>query len=145
MSDFLRRNAMAITVLLLLSLAGNLFLGGVWVGRFAHYRGQGGWEARDGRGIVERMLERIAHDLPRDQRKAFHELMEAQQDKLAASGQNMRAAREELRAATTATPFDRAKFDTAFLEMRERSRAFWTDLQRAVGDALEKVNAAPAP
>jgi Spy/CpxP family protein refolding chaperone len=143
MSDFLRRNAMAITVLLLLSLAGNLFLGGVWVGRFAHYRG--GWDARDGRGIVERMLERIAHDLPRDQRKAFRELMEERQDKLAASGQNMRAAREELRAATTAMPFDRAKFDAAFLEMRERSRAFWTDLQQAVGDALEKVNAAPAP
>lgn len=145
MSEFFRRNAAAIAVVLLLSLAGNLFLGGVWVGRFAHHRGAGGWDARDGRGIVERILERIAKDLPDEQQKAFREEMEAQQDKLAASGQNMRAAREELRAATTAMPFDRAKFDTAFLEMRDRSRAFWTDLQQAVGDALEKVNQPPAP
>ncbi len=146
MIDFLRRNVAVIAVLLLLSLAGNLFLGGVWVGRFAHYRGHGGWnEARDGRGMVEMVLERIAGDLPRDQRKAFRDLMEQQRDKLAAGGQDMRDARDALRAASAAHPFDRAKFDAAFESMREHSRTFWTDLQAAVGDALEKVNAAPAP
>lgn len=146
MTDFLRRNAAALAVVLLISLAANLFLGGVWAGRFAHYRGHGGWsDVRDGRGMVERVLERIAGDLPRDQRKAFRDEMEAQRDRLAAGGQEMRDAREDLRAAITAQPFDRAKFDAAFASMRDRSRTFWTELQQAVGDALEKVNAAPAP
>jgi Spy/CpxP family protein refolding chaperone len=146
MTDFFRRNATALVVLLLVSLAGNLFLGGVWVGRFAHHRGHGEWsDARDGGGMVEKVLERIAGDLPRDQRKAFRELMEQQRDKLAAGGQDMRTARDALRATIAAHPFERAKFDAAFAAMRERSQTFWTDLQQAIGDALEKVDAAPAP
>jgi len=141
MTDFLRRNAGLIAVLLLLSLAGNLFLGGVWVGRYARH-GHRDWnDVRDGRGMVEMVLERIAKDLPGDQRKAFREIMDEQRDKLAAGGQEMRDAREQLRAATVAHPFDRAQFDAAFQEMRTRSQTFWTSLQQAVGDALEKVNA----
>lgn len=143
MTDFLRRNATTIAVVLLVSLAGNLFLGGVLAGRFAHDHKRGGWsEVRDGDGMVRMVLERIAKDLPEAQRKPFRDSMERQRAQLVQGGQQVRDARDALREATTTRPFDRAKFDAAFNNVRDSNRTFWSELQRAVGDALEQTSSA---
>jgi len=145
MTDFLRRNATGLVVVLLISLAGNLFLGGVLAGRFAHDHKRSGWSSSsDGDQMVRTVLERIAKDLPEEQRKPFREAMEQQRSQLAEGGQQVRDARDALRAAITTRPFDRAKFDAAFNGMRDSNRSFWSALQRAVGDALEETST-PAP
>lgn len=138
MTDFLRRNATTIMVVLLVSLAGNLFLGGVLAGRFVHDHKRPGWSSGD--QMVRTVLERIAKDLPEEQRKPFREAMEQQRPQLVQGGQQVRDARDALRAAITTRPFDRATFDSAFNGMRESNRSFWTALQRAVGDALEQTS-----
>lgn len=145
MTDFLRRNAATIMVVLLVSLAGNLFLGGVLAGRFVHDHKRPGWSSStDGDQMVRVVLERIARDLPEEQRKPFREAMEQQRPQLVQGGQQVRDARDALRAAITTRPFDRARFDAAFDGTRDSNRSFWMALQRAVGDALEQTST-PAP
>lgn len=145
MVDFLRRNANAIAVALLLSLGVNLFLGGMMTGRLLH-GGFGGphMERMGGAGQVDWIVKRIAEDLPEAQRDVFRDAMGGRKDQLVAMGKELRDAREAVKAAIEARPFDRAVYDQAAAAMGQRQLAFGTELADAVGDAIELATGKPA-
>jgi Spy/CpxP family protein refolding chaperone len=145
MVDFLRRNASLIAVALLVSLGANLFLGGMMAGRLLH-RGFGGphMERLGGAGQVNWIVKRIAEDLPESQRDAFRDAMGTRKDQLVAMGKELRDAREAVKAAIEARPFDRAAYDNATATMGQRQAAFGGELADAVGDAIELAAGKPA-
>ncbi|MFZ5789255.1 MAG: periplasmic heavy metal sensor [Pseudomonadota bacterium] len=153
MVDFLRRNVAWLAIALLISLGLNLFMGGAFAGRFFHYRfgppdrfGPPPIEAMSGPGQVRWLLRRIAGDLPGDERAAFRQAMESRRDALVARGKDLREAREAVRSAIEARPFDRAAYDAAVATLGERQKAFANELSDAIGDALElAAGSPPAP
>jgi uncharacterized membrane protein len=153
MVDFLRRNVAWLAIALLISLAINLFAGGVFAGRFFHHRfgapdrfGPPPIEATSGPGQVRWLLHRIAGDLPGDERAAFRQAMESRRDALIARGKELREARDAVRSTIEARPFDRAAYDSAVAALSQRQRAFADELADAIGDALElAAGTPPAP
>jgi Spy/CpxP family protein refolding chaperone len=145
MVDFLRRNAHWIAIVLLVSLGANLFLGGMMAGRLLHH-GMGGprMEMMGGAGQVSWIVKRIAEDLPASQQDVFRDAMNARKDQLIAKGKDLREAREAVKAAIEARPFNRAAYDNAATEMSQRQTAFSAELADAVGDSMELAAGKPA-
>lgn len=145
MVNFLQRNASWIAVALVVSLGANLFLGGMMAGRILH-GGFGGprMEGIGGPSQVRWIVKRIAEDLPESQRDTFRNAMDARKDQLVAIGKELHDAREAVRAAIEARPFDRAAYDTAAATLGQRQSAFGAELSDAVGDAIELAAGKPA-
>jgi len=145
MVNFLQRNAIWIAVALLVSLGANLFLGGMMAGRILH-GGFGGprMEGIGGPGQMRWIMKRIAEDLPEAQRDAFRNAMDQRKDQLIADGKALHDAREAVRAAIEARPFDRAAYDNATATLQQRQDAFGAELSDAVGDAIELAAGKPA-
>jgi Spy/CpxP family protein refolding chaperone len=145
MVNFLQRNAIWIVVALLVSLGANLFLGGMMAGRILH-GGFGGprMEGVGGPGQMRWIMKRIAEDLPEAQRDAFRNAMDQRKDQLIADGKALHDAREAVRAAIEARPFDRAAYNNATAALQQRQEAFGAELADAVGDAIELAAGKPA-
>lgn len=145
MVDFLRRNAGWLAIALLVSLGANLFLGGMIAGRLLHH-GMGGphMEMMGGAGQVNWIVKRIAEDLPVAQQDTFRDSMNARKDQLVTLSQQLREAREAVKAAIQTKPFNRAAYDNATTEMSQRQTAFSAELADAVGDSMELASGKPA-
>jgi Spy/CpxP family protein refolding chaperone len=144
MVNFLQRNAIWIAVALLVSLGANLFLGGMMAGRLMHH-GFGGprMEGIGGPDQMRWIMRRIAEDLPATQRDAFRGAMDQRKDQLIADGKALHDAREAVRAAIEARPFDRTAYDNATTTLQQRQSAFGAELADAVGDAIELAAGKP--
>jgi uncharacterized membrane protein len=134
-------------VALVASLAINLLVAGAIAGHFLSGRHHAwhGWGMM--RGEVDRMpdrpgervIGRMAAALPSENRAAFEAAMEQHRQPLAEAGRGVRDARTKVRDAMAAEPFDRARLESSFAELRARSQQLQTAVHGAVADAAAKL------
>ncbi len=121
-------------LLLIVSLAANLFLGGVFAGGFIEAWRQDP-EPSHGRPPPFRlhmggMLER----LPEDARGQAHDVMERHRGRMRGSVGEMRQARREVAAALAAEPFEPNRLETALAELRRRGGAAQAAMHGAMAE-----------
>lgn len=118
------------------SLAVNLFLGGLFVGRWL---GPSPWHAeRSQRGDerpVQAMLNRMASSLEAEERTRFEAAVDRHRPRLAAMGNELREARRRSVERMSADSFDRAAVETAMGDLRERNLEFQRTLHTALIEA----------
>lgn len=125
---------------LLISVGANMFMGGLLAGRYAHP----GPEPAPSNGVgpqpggagqpeppIAGAIRRIAASLPDDQRAVFEQAFVNRRRDIAQATFGLRDARLRLRDALTAEPFDRARIDQGFAELRRRN----DELQHVLHDA----------
>ena len=102
---------------LLLSLAVNLFLGGMFLSRLPSHH-QGGSEPK-----VERIIERMAATLPEADGRTLREVYRVHQADFEQLVAELQRSRDEVRRVLTTDPFDQAALQTAFAQQRQRRQA----------------------
>lgn len=139
MVTFETRASKWLTIALTVSLGANLFLAGLFVGRwvgppplFAHAA-----TTRHPERPVQAMLDRLAAGLDEPSRTTFETIIERHRPGLTAAGSSFRESRRRVGDVMAAEPFDRAKLDEALRELRERNIEFQRTLHRALTDAAE--------
>ena len=115
---------------LLLSLAINLFLGGMLVSRLRPH--QGGAEPR-----IERMIERMAAALPDADARILRQVYGVHQVQFDQVVAELQQSRDEVRKVMGANPFDSHALQSAFAQQRQRRQA----IHEAIHEVL--VEAAP--
>ncbi len=107
-------------LLLIVSLAANLLLGGIFAGGFIEAWRRGP-EAADGRPPPFRLhMGRLLEHLPEAVRDDAREVMERHRGEMRGSVRAMRRARREVREALAAEAFDPARLEAALAELRTR-------------------------
>jgi len=118
------------------SLAVNVFLGGLFVGR---WMGPSPVMAERGppRGErpIQAMLDRMAGSLDTRDRATFESAMDKHRQRLAATGVEFRDARRRTVELMAAEPLDRAQLERAMAHLRERNEEFQRTLHVALIDA----------
>jgi uncharacterized membrane protein len=142
--------------LLIASVALNIFFAGIFVGRMA--ADQAAPQAspigltserqfpRGPRGPMGDMpgqfiIQRMAENLPPEDRPKFEAVVASHKATLASSASQVRDARLKVRDAMAGEPFDRAALDRAFEQLRRRNE----DLQKAMQTALAEAVAELPP
>lgn len=119
-------------LLLIVSLAANLLLGGIFAGGFIEAWRRGP-EPADGRPPPFRLhMGRMLEHLPEDVRDRAQALMERHRGEMHGSVRAMRRARREMRAALVAEPFDPARLEAALAELRTRGGAAQASMHGAM-------------
>lgn len=130
-----------LTILLMLSLAANVFLGGFvagrWFGGPPHHRVVMHGPMDRGVGMF-----RDTDVLSEEGRKAFHDVFKEKRGDLRPSFQEMRRLREEFGAALAADPWDRARVEKAFADLRAVESSHQSAFSTTLIDAFEKLSAA---
>jgi len=133
---FESRSGRWLAVGLTASLAINVFLGGLFVGRWMSPspvmadRGP----PRGDRPVLA-MLDRVAGALEPGDRVTFEAVMDKHRQRLTATGTEFREARRRTVELMSAEPFDRPKVERAMADLRERSQEFQRTLHTALIDA----------
>lgn len=118
--------------LLFLSLAGNLFMGGALLGKgYGHQPRHAEWEKRD-RELKEKLSEQ--------DRAALKESMAANSERFKALKDRREEAREVVRAAMEAEPFDQQALDAALKAEQEVKMELLTAMREAKAQAMEKLS-----
>lgn len=125
--------AIAILVLLFLSVASNLVIAGFALSRFAPPR-----PPRD--NLIERIVAIGIRAFPPALQDTIQEGVRAERDEIRIRLDAVQAARIQMFEAMRADPFDRAALDAAFADFRQRTE----DLQEA-GQAIVGAAVAGAP
>jgi Spy/CpxP family protein refolding chaperone len=127
-------------VLLALSLAANVFLGGFVAGRFfggPHHRVLMHGMHDRGPGMF-----RDTDVLSEEGQEAFRAVFKEKRDELRPSFRETRRLRDELGAALAADPWDRPRVENAFAALREIEGAHQAAFSQTLIDAFEKLSAA---
>lgn len=123
--------------LLLISLVLNLFLGAHFaVGMARHF----GHEAHEGGVMLGLPHGAVIRSLNAEERRLLRELMRPQRIGLADQFQNIRAARLALADAVAAMPYDPARVEQAFAEMREAMGSVAETSQNALTRAFAELS-----
>jgi len=138
-----------ITIALVISLGINLLVVGAIAGHFLsghrymwHRPGQMQAEAsRSTERPGDIVIQRLTEALPAEQRPVFEAATAQHRARLTEIGRAVREARTKVRDAMVAEPFDRAKLDAAFAELRSRSQELQTTMHAAVSEAAAKLPA----
>jgi uncharacterized membrane protein len=131
---------------LIASLGVNLFVGGMVLGgRFHHpppgmFQSEGRERGAADRGMSAFVMDRMAGALPREARGEFRRTVGEHRAAMAEADKNFRGARDKLRAAMAAEPFDRAALDAAFAEMRTRMGESQAAMHAALTDAASRLS-----
>lgn len=133
---------------LLVSLALNLFLGGLMAGRFFGHRppylASERFAERPGERIGERpggvLVQRMIAQLPPGERDKFESTIGERRREIMAAGTATREARLKIRNVLQAEKFDRAALDAAFADLRNDNLAFQKSLHEAVATAIERLS-----
>lgn len=127
---------------LLASLAVNLFLAGLMVGRLLRSEPERPVATTDppGRrsplaGVLRQTMER----LPPKDRKAFRAALEEHRESLRAASLALAEARIKVRWTLQADAYDPIALNTAFSELKTRSLTFQDALHTAVADAMKRL------
>jgi len=113
----------------------SLIVNVAFIGLFA-----GHYIFRPGRGHpVDFAMHRLIHGMPKEARDPVRAEMETRRPQVAAKIAELRKARQDVRAALAADPFDRARLDAAFAEVQTSSAAVQAELHSAVADAVAKL------
>jgi hypothetical protein len=132
-----------ITVLgaaLVVSLALNLFFGGVIVGHRVGGRG-GDFDLQMTPAKLKLGLERVLRALPDNDAKVVRDLFAAQRADLTQRFQALQDARKAIGAALKAKPFDPAAFTSAYEAMQARSRELQDALHGVIKAAIPQLSA----
>jgi uncharacterized membrane protein len=129
---------------LLASLALNLFVAGMISGRYFAPEPPGpplaaGHPLAFGDGPMRGLVKRMAANLPREHRPAFHAAFAEHREALGAAGKRMREAHHDVRRAIAAEPFDPAALDAALANLRAREDEFRHEMHAAVADAVGRL------
>lgn len=137
MVKFETRSGKWLAAALTASLAINVFLGGLFVGR---WMGPSPVLADRGppRGErpVQAMIDRMANALDAQDRAAFETVMDKHRPRLAATGAEFRDARRRTVELMSAEPLDAAALDMAMRQLRERNIEFQATIHTALLDAV---------
>ncbi len=136
-----------VAIALTVSLAVNVFLAGMFVGRhmsgppmfFRATMQRPAW--RPGDSGLPPMVERIASGMSPEYRDILLSTMKRHQSDITAAGTALRDARGKLRQIIGAETLDRAAAEAAAADMRQRSDKFQTALQSAFLDAAQSLPA----
>jgi uncharacterized membrane protein len=132
-----------VLIALVVSVALNLFVGGIVVGRQVAVGGLGGMAvsllADPGERPVRQMLMRIARNLEPAERARLRAAVADRREELEAAGHGIAEARRTVGELVAAPEFDRAAVDTALAELRQRTTAFQAIMQMAVVDAVAEL------
>ncbi len=140
------RNLNWLLAALAASLGLNLFIGGFLVGdelRGWHHPPHGApWErpphAENQRHIFG-FVDHMAATLPEPDRKKFLGVMETYRGELAAADARFHDARDKVRKAIAAEPFDRTALDAAFADVRSSMEEVQKVLHGALADAVSQL------
>lgn len=128
-----------IAIALFASLALNLFLGGVMVGRWlAPQPPAAAFEAGGFGGLIANMRAAAAM-LPAEQQAALREAMGHHRTEIRQELIALRDARQAALATLAGEPFDRGATEAAFVELQMRSQAVQTAIHEAMLDAAERL------
>jgi uncharacterized membrane protein len=124
-----------------LSLAANVFVGGLyagtWLGRGSSREEKA--DAAEDAGAPDRpgqaLLRRIIASVPEAERPGFVAALAPHRPAIAEAGRTLRGARLRARDAIAAKPFAREALDAAFAEVRQRTG----ELQAAMHDAMAQA------
>lgn len=132
-----------LTILLVVSVGLNLFLGGLFAGHW--YAGRpgmvvapGGSAETPGRGLLQRMIA----SLPAEERPAFEAVVAKRRPQVTQAVGEVRAARQTVREALLREPLDRPALDTAFAELRRRNDALQATIQATIAEAAAGLSPA---
>jgi uncharacterized membrane protein len=135
--------ALALTI----SVAANLFFGGVylahWFGPHGYwFRMMHGSESGPSRGVDRSlpMLDRMASRLPPGDRAKFEAIIKEHRPALSSFGDTIRDSRRKLRDQLIADKIDRDAIIGTMTEVRERSLAFQSAMQSAILEAAEGLS-----
>jgi uncharacterized membrane protein len=134
--SFETRTGKWLALALTASLAVNLFLGGLFVGRWlgpSPVMAERG--PRGGERPVQAMMNRMAASLEADDRALFEASMERHRPRLMALGNELRESRRRSIETMGAETFDRAALEAAMSELRERNGEFQRTLHGALIEA----------
>jgi uncharacterized membrane protein len=124
------------TIVLIVSLGLNLFLGSLMIGRWLsgppHRPAPFARTERAPGAEANRFLERMASDLPREHRAGFEATFERHRERLGRAAGEARQARDHVREALRKEPFDRAELERAFEGLRARNNALQQEIQSAI-------------
>lgn len=131
-----------ITVLgaaLFVSLALNLFLGGVIAGRGVGHRG--GFDGQMTAANVKLAIERVSRVLPEADGDVMRGLFEERRADLKARFEALREARKAVGAALKAEPFDAATFSAAYETMQSRNQEVQAAIHGVIKAAVPQLSA----
>lgn len=130
-----------LTIALTASLAVNIFLGGLFVGRQMMFPPPMFVAAaqRPGDRPMPAYVDRVAEALPPDHRDTFLAMMAKYRPQIAAAGESVRQARMKVRELLTAPKFDHAATEAAMGELRARNTEFQRTMQTALLDAADAL------
>jgi hypothetical protein len=132
---------------LLLSVGANMFMGGLLAGRFASRAaepppgagaGPGAGGAAPDQPLVA-LVRRMAAGLPDDERASFEQAFIERRRDIVRANVAVREARLALRSAIVAEPFDRARVERAFAELRARNEEQQGMLHAIATDAMARL------
>lgn len=142
MVTFESRSGKWLAAALTASLAINIFLGGLFVGRLM---GPSPLLADRGPPRAERpvqaMMDRMSSALDTADRATFETVMDRHRQRLSSTNAEFREARRRTAEVMSAEPLDRAKLEKAMADLRDRNQEF----QRTMHAALVDVAAALPP
>lgn len=124
-----RWTTLVLLVLLGISLALNLFLGG-------RFLGMGFLGGERGERVSRFVAMASLGPAPPPMRERIEQRIEAEREEVREAFRGVREARRTVREAARAEPFDRARLDEAFTRLRAANDAFQARVLRTVGDAI---------
>jgi Spy/CpxP family protein refolding chaperone len=122
-----------LSLFLLVSVAINLAVAGFMGSRMMGWGGPG----RGG----DRFVERVTRDMPPEAASRVRAALAAQRPAMNRNIEEMRRAREEVRAALTAEPFDRSKLEAAFANVRRIGDAMQDSMHAGVLSVAQDLGA----
>lgn len=126
---------------LFVSLALNMFVGGVWLGhRIFHDRGEYS-ETHKRKFSMMSFAERMAERLSPAERETYMAVIDGYRPEMAAAERQMKDARAKVRDALSAVPFNPQELDDALAA----SRQSFTNVQRVFHNALASAAAVLSP
>lgn len=127
---------------LVVSLGLNLFVGGLVLGHRLHREPHGDWtrpQHAENEPRIFGFVGRMASALPLGDRKQFIGAMETYHGELAAADARLRQARQKVRDAMAADPFDRTALENAFADVRTSMTDVQKVLHGALADAVSRL------
>ena len=131
-----------ITVLggaLVVSLALNLFFGGVVVGHRVGTGGDFDWQLTPAK--LKFGIERVTRTLPAADAKIMRDLFEAQKSDITQRFEALQESRKAIGAALKAEPFDAAAFTAAYEAMQARSQELQAAIHGVIKSAIPQLSA----
>jgi hypothetical protein len=129
-----RRWISILGVVLLVSLALNLFLAGVIAGRGLGPRGGGGFDLTPRKLRVA--IERVTRVLPESDAALLRDRFEAERPDIAQRFQALQDARRAVGAALKAEPYDAGAFDAAYETMQARNQELQASLHAVLRTSI---------